>query len=148
MKKLSPAQRLQAAFVKDYNDNELQTRYDGFVNNKKQAQDEYNPLVIKWNALLEKIEQHESHAIRCLKDRTDITPQQITLLQNFDKDKAELHGHLQRLLGIIKEKEKLIYDYELFSDHKLFTWWTALTAAGIEKRALLDFRAQYGKRIF
>ena len=135
------------AFLEDYNDDELQLRYDRFVKNAKSAKETYNKLVPLIN---EKIDE-SNYVEKLIFESAIIHVINDTFLEKrktLQKEIENLTEEMRNLETSFKEDEKLAKDYKETAGHRLFVWYKALkSVAHPEVKSYIEFKNKWGNRI-
>jgi hypothetical protein len=135
------------AFLEDYNDNELQLRYDNFVKNEKAFKQDYNDKVPIINEKLEKLQKiekliFESSLLGIVEEK--FLSARIEIKKEID-DMCKDMGNLEESF---KREEKLTKQYKETSDHRLYVWYKALKAvAHPEVKTYSSFKTKWGNKI-
>lgn len=147
MKTKTPLEKLLKAFNEDYNDNELQQRYDNFVSNVKRWKAEFNEIVIPINAaikerdeLTEIIFQSALHGI--------LVHDVIDKFKKISYDIDDMAKNANNLKELFTKKEELMKRYKEGSENKLFHWWRSIKAIEPCTKPWLEWRTPYMNRIF
>lgn len=135
------------AFLEDYNDDELQLRYDRFVSNSKKTKEAYNRLVPSINETIDELSNIDELIFKSalINVINEVFLERRKILQ---KEIEDTTVEMQRLETSFKEDEKLAKDYKETAEHRLFVWYKALkSVAHPEVKSYIEFKNKWGNRI-
>jgi hypothetical protein len=146
-KELTAIEKLHKAFKEDFDDNELQDRFDNFEKTVKDFKQLYNILVPQINEQINHVNALHSMIIESAKigflNREAVN--QLKEIEASLKEQTEAaDSYKERFL----EEEALIKKYEESTHNKLFHYWKAFKAIAPETEPWLEWKRQYDKRIF
>lgn len=145
--KHNPVQALKQTFQEEWDDNELDERYQNFKSHLKGAKEDYNGLVTQVNDNLS--------TIRTLKESVlsqalcgIISPASNSKIKELEDKNEKLIEQLEFQQETIDKNKNLIHKYQDWSDRKLFIWWQAIKAVDPETEPWLEWKVGYNNKIF
>lgn len=145
--KHNPVQALKQAFQEEWDDNELDERYQNFKFHLKEAKEDYNGLVTQVNDNLDVIstlkESVLSQALCGI-----ISPASNSKIKELEDKNEKLIEQLEFQQEIIDKNKNLIHKYQDWSNRKLFIWWQAIKAVDPETEPWLEWKKTYNNKIF
>ncbi len=123
----TPLELLTKAFMEDVNDNELQLRYNGFINRSNEAKSQYNANVPIANELMNKRSALESIIFNSAIEGI-LSTHAIEDYKRVNSEFSEIRKEMSRSQEAIDEVEDLIKKYKELSDKKLYYWWKSFKA--------------------
>lgn len=146
-KEITPLDKLVKTFLDDYNDNELQNRYDGMVTKEKRARDNYNELLPRINDLLNRQAVLKYMIIESAKMgflNAEATQQLIEIDKQLDetRDTADIWKRDS------EHEAELIERYKTATSNKLFIYWKAIKAVDSTIVPWMDWKVPYENKIF
>jgi hypothetical protein len=146
-KDLTDYEKIQKEFESDFNDNELQERFDRFENTVKHFKGLYNELVPKVNEDINK-QALLRHMIVESAKQGFLNNDAANQLNVLDKRLDENIQNLDNFKSKFEEEEALIKKYKEGSHNKLFLYWKMFRALDKTTTPWLEWSRQYDKRIF
>jgi hypothetical protein len=145
-KELTALEKLQAAFSEDFNDMELQERYDRFVENVKYWKGLYNDLVPKIN---EQIKQKSNLTTLVLDSAMlgILNTEAVNQIKELDKYLNEWCSKADDYRAKFEDEERLMKKYEENSHDRLFQWWKSIKTVDEKTAPWLEWKRPYEKRI-
>lgn len=146
-KKHDPVKALKKAFQQEWDDNELDERYQRFERDLERAKEAHNELVPVINNNLQ--------VIRTLKE--SVLEQALCGVLSSDATlkikelEAENEGLIEKIEAhrkIIDENKSLMEKYKDWSDRKLFIWWQAIKAVDPETEPWIEWKDKRDTKIF
>ena len=144
---LSPFEQLHKTFMDDYNDNEIQNRYDGMVASEKRSKDSYNELVPSINDLINRQTVLKMMIIESAK-MGFLNAEAVTKLISVEKNLDEKTDKANEYKRELDEVRGLIERYKVSSNNKLFVYWKAIKSLEPATQHWLDWKKPYENRIF
>lgn len=135
------------AFLEDYNDDELQRRYDNFVKNSNNQRKVYNDIVPLLNAKIDEFNSIESNIFNLALMRIH-SEELLARRSVLNEEIKKLREDLFEIDRVIDTESELAKSYEKTSEHRLFVWYKALKSVSHpEVKNYTDFKKKWGKRI-
>jgi len=146
-KKHDPVKALKKAFQQEWDDNELDERYQRFERDLERAKEAHNELVPVINNNLQ--------VIRTLKESVleqalcGVLSSDATLkIKELEAENEGLIEKIEAQRQIIDENKSLMEKYKDWSDRKLFIWWQAIKAVDPETEPWLEWKDKRDTKIF
>jgi predicted transcriptional regulator len=142
----TPMELLTKAFLEDFNDNELQERYEQFERKVKTLKGQYNELVPKIN---QSIDNSKGLAVMIVESAKMgfLNEQAIERI----KEEECLFDELKKRADFFKkgfmDEEDLMKKYKDNSKEKLFHWWKAFKAIDKKTEPWLTWKRPYENKI-
>jgi len=145
-KELTAIEKLNQAFMEDFNDMELQERYDRFVENVKYWKGLYNDLVPKIN---ERIELKSKLTSLVLESAMlgILNTDAVNQIKEADKYLNEWCTKADEYRAKFQEEEALMERYKKSSHDRLFQWWKSIKTIDKTTAPWLEWKTPYEKRI-
>jgi hypothetical protein len=142
----TPIELLTKAFLEDFNDNELQERYEQFERTVKEFKGRYNELVPKIN---QSIDNSKGLAVMIVESaKMGFLNEQA--IERIKKEES-IFEDLKKDADYYKEKflheEELISKYKKNSETKFFHWWKTFKAIDKKTEPWLTWKRQYENKI-
>jgi len=145
--KHNPIKELKKAFQQEWDDNELQERFNRFESDLKSAKDAHNKLVSQVNANL--------HTINTLKESVlqqalcgVLSHEATEKIYKLEAENEELIKKIEFQKEAISKNADLMDKYEDWSDRKLFIWWQAIKAVDPETEPWMEWKDKRDSKIF
>lgn len=145
--KLTDYEKIQKEFNEDFNDNELQERFEQFEKNVKSFKGLYNELVPKVNEDINKQALLRQMIVESAKQGF-LNNDAANQLNVLDARLTENIEKLENFESKFKEEEALIKKYKEGTHNKLFMYWKMFRALDKNTTPWLEWSRQYDKRIF
>ncbi len=142
----TPIELLTKSFLEDFNDNELQERYDGFERKVKTLKDQYNGLVPKINQSVDNAKELAVMVVKSAK-MGFLNDQAIERLKEEECLFEELKKRADFFKKGFEEEEDLMKQYKKNSETKLFHWWKTFKAIDKKTEPWLTWKRQYENKI-
>lgn len=142
-----PVEKLWDRFKEEYNDNELQRRFDGFKVTEKNLVDRHNELVEPINNLARDKSQLEDIIVSCAKQGM-LNEDAVAKLKVTERDLHEKSKQIAEIDAELDKERKLIKQYKDASETKLFHYWGMLKEVDDTVKPWMDFKQEYKDRIF
>lgn len=146
-KKHDPVKALKKAFQQEWDDNELDERYQRFERDLERAKEAHNELVPVINNNLQ--------VIRTLKESVleqalcGVLSSDATLkIKELEAENEGLIEKIEAQRKIIDENKSLMEKYKDWSDRKLFIWWQAIKAVDPETEPWIEWKDKRDTKIF
>lgn len=146
-KELTPIEALHKAFMEDFNDNELQDRFDKFEKNVQYWKGLYNELVPKINEQINKKNTLVSLIVECAKLGM-LNTDAINQLKEIEKYLEEWCSKADEYRSNFVKEETLIKRYKDGSHDRLFNYWKCFKAIDPKTEPWVDWSKPYKNRIF
>lgn len=146
-KELTPMEAIHKAFMEDFNDNELQERFNNFERTVKHFKGLYNDLVPKINERIDRQKKLVSLIIESAKLgflNTDL----VNDLKETEKYLEEWCAKADEFRAKFEEEEALIKKYKEGAHNRLFQWWKSFRAIDPQTQPWLEWKKPYENRIF
>ena len=135
-------EKIHDMFMEDFNDKELQERYDRFKRTREAAKERHNAIVPEINALIQKGESLKEMVVDMAVHGLN-TEEPAHLLRETVPQVKELREKVEREQKIMAEEDALIKKYKEMSEQKLFHYWKVFRALDKETAPWLDWRKPY-----
>lgn len=142
-----PVEKLWDRFKDEYNDNELQRRFDGFKVTEKNLVDRHNALVEPINNLARDKSQLEEIIVSCAKQGM-LNADAVSKLKATEQDLCDKSKQIAEIDMELDKERKLIKQYKDASETKLFHYWGMLQAVDETVKPWIQFKEEYKDRIF
>ena len=146
-KDLTDYEKIQKEFNEDFNDNELQERFEQFEKNVKAFKGLYNDLVPKVNEDISK-QALLRHMIVESAKQGFLNNDAANQLNVLDARLEENIQNLDNFKSKFEDEERLIKKYKEGTHNKLFLYWKMFKALDKNTAPWLEWSRQYDKRIF
>ena len=146
-KELTPMEALHKEFMSDFNDNELQERFNNFEKNVKYWKGLYNDLVPKINDNINKKNTLVALIVECAK-LDMLNTDAVNQLKETEKYLDEWFSKADEYRAKFEEEDALIKKYKEGSHNRLFNWWKAFRAIDPKTEPWLEWSKPYSNRIF
>lgn len=146
-KEKTPLDNLIKSFLDDYNDNELQNRYDGMIENEKRHRKCYNELVPTINDLINRETILKMMIVESAKMgflNAEVVTQLIRVERTLDENREKADAYKKDF----EYEADLIKSYRSSSDNKLFVYWKAIKSLDPATPHWLEWKKPYENRIF
>lgn len=134
-------------FREEYDDLEIQERYDRFIRNRERLRGILTENIESYNEKMNAKAELESLLMKTIKKGLSCESIMLKTILDLEKELAEESIRLSSLSEENDHNEKLIKNYEVWSEKKLFEHWRYLRAFDPEVGTWVEFRDQH-KRIF
>lgn len=146
-KVLTDYEKIKKEFDEDFNDNELQERFDNFEKNVKHFKGLYNELVPKVNDGINRQALLRSMIVESAK-MGFLNSDSAKELNILDAQLSTDIDSLENFKSKFGEEESLIKKYKEGTHNKLFHYWKMFRALDKDTTPWLEWSRQYDKRIF
>jgi len=146
-KKHDPVKALKKAFQQEWDDNELDERYQRFERDLERAKEAHNELVPVINdnlAVIRPLKESVLEQALCGVLSTDATLK----IKELEAENEELIEKIEAQREIIDENKALMEKYKDWSDRKLFIWWQAIKAVDPETEPWIEWKDKRDAKIF
>jgi len=146
-KQLTDYEKIQKEFESDFNDNELQERFDQFEKAVKDFKSLYNILVPQINNQINDVSTLNAMIVDSAK-LGFLNQQAVNQLKEVEASlKEQMEAADSYKERFIKE-EDLIKKYKENTENKLFHYWKMFKALDSKTQPWLEWKRKYDKRIF
>jgi hypothetical protein len=135
-------EKIYDLFMEDFNDKELQERYDNFKRTREAAKDRHNAMVPEINALIQKGESLKETVVDLAVQGLS-TEEPARLLRETVPLVKELRDKIEYQKGIMDEEDALIKKYKENSENRLFHYWKVFRALDKETLPWLEWKKPY-----
>jgi hypothetical protein len=143
---LTPVEKVHAAFMEDFNDTELQERFDNFERTLKSLKDRYNELVPNLNDAL----KDQSTLNQMILDSAKMSFINTDAIKRLKVVEAYLDENM-KIADDLKNKmayeQDLITKYKWNSNDRLFQWWKTIKTIEPDTKPWLEWKTQYDSKI-
>jgi hypothetical protein len=147
MVKKDPIKAIIRRFEADCKDQELTTRFNGFIENERSMVSRFNSMLDKYQKFQSEQSLVENLIFTDLYRQDPKTPVSESLI-NRRKSIIESMRVLDQDLAILRVEinanKALIDKYKVCSDKVMFQWWQTLKDIGYFTGDWLSFKAKYG----
>jgi hypothetical protein len=143
---LTPVEKVHAAFMEDFNDTELQDRFDNFEKTLKSLKDRYNELVPNLNDAL-KDQSTLNQMILDSAKMSFINTDAIKRLKIVDGYLTENMKIADDLKNKMAYEQDLITKYKWNSNDRLFQWWKTIKTIEPDTKPWLEWKTRYDSKI-
>jgi len=143
---LTPVEKVHAAFMEDFNDTELQERFDNFERTLKSLKDRYNELVPNLNDAL-KDQSTLNQMILDSAKMSFINTDAIKRLKIVDGYLTENMKIADDLKNKMAYEQDLITKYKSNSNDRLFQWWKTIKTIEPDTKPWLEWKSRYDSKI-
>ena len=145
-KQLSDYEKILNEFESDFNDTELQERYDQFEKTVKDFKELYNILVPQINTQIENAKTLSEMIVDSAK-MGFLNTQAVNQLKETEASLKEQMDAANTYRERFTKEEELIKKYKENSDNKLFHYWKMFKAINDNTEPWLEWKRPYDKRI-
>jgi hypothetical protein len=142
----SPFEKVHDLFMEDFNDKELQERYENFIRTREGAKERHNAMVPEINALIQKGESLKETIVDLAVQGLS-TEEPARLVRETVPQVKELRDKIAYQKGIMDSEDALIKKYKENSENKLFQYWKIFKALDPATAPWLDWRKPYSHHI-
>ena len=135
-------EKIYDLFMEDFNDKELQERYDNFKRTREAAKDRHNAMVLEINALIQKGESLKETVVDLAVQGLS-TEEPARLLRETVPLVKELRDKIEYQKGIMDSEDALIKKYKENSENRLFHYWKVFGALDKETLPWLEWKKPY-----
>jgi hypothetical protein len=135
-------EKIYDLFMEDFNDKELQERYDNFKRTREAAKDRHNAMVPEINALIQKGESLKETVVDLAVQGLS-TEEPARLLRETVPLFKELRDKIEYQKGIMDSEDALIKKYKENSENRLFHYWKVFRALDKETLPWLEWKKPY-----
>jgi hypothetical protein len=135
-------EKIYDLFMEDFNDKELQERYDNFKRTREAAKDRHNAMVPEINALIQKGESLKETVVDLAVQGLS-TEEPARLLRETVPLVKELRDKIEYQKGIMDSEDALIKKYKENSENRLFHYWKVFRALDKETLPWLEWKKPY-----
>lgn len=145
-KQLSDYEKILNEFESDFNDTELQERYDRFEKTVKDFKELYNILVPQINSQIANVKTLSDMIVDSAK-MGFLNTQAVNQLKETEASLKEQMDAANSYRERFTKEEELIKKYKENSDNKLFHYWKMFKAINDNTEPWLEWKRPYEKRI-
>lgn len=145
-KQLSDYEKILNEFESDFNDTELQERYDRFEKTVKDFKELYNILVPQINSQIANAKTLSDMIVDSAK-MGFLNTQAVNQLKETEASLKEQMDAANTYRERFTKEEELIKKYKENSDNKLFHYWKMFKAINSNTEPWLEWKRPYEKRI-
>lgn len=142
----SSFEKVHDLFMDDFNDKELQERYENFIRTREGAKERHNAMVPEINALIQKGESLKEIIVDMAVQGLS-TEEPARLLRETVPQVKELREKVEYQKGIMDAEDALIKKYKESSQNKLFQYWKIFKALDPTTAPWLEWRKPYEHHI-
>ena len=135
-------EKVHDLFMEDFNDKELQERYENFIRTREGAKERHNAMVPESNALIQKGESLKETIVDLAVQGLS-TEEAARLVRETVPQVKELRDKIVYQKGIMDEEDALIKKYKENSENKLFHYWKIFKALDPETEPWLSWKKPY-----
>ena len=135
-------EKVHDLFMEDFNDKELQERYENFIRTREGAKERHNAMVPEINALIQKGESLKETIVDLAVQGLS-TEEAARLVRETVPQVKELRDKIAYQKGIMDEEDALIKKYKENSENKLFHYWKIFKALDPETEPWLSWKKPY-----
>lgn len=146
-KELTDYEKVMKAFEEDFNDLELQERFDNFERTLANLKESYNEHVPEVNAKM-KMSQDLAQMILDSAMMGFLNNDAIAKVKEVNTYLDGIRPYLDDLKVKMDKEKSLIEKYKEGSQNKLFQYWKTFKAMDKSTAPWIDWKRQYEKRIF
>lgn len=146
-KELTDYEKVMKAFHEDFNDLELQERFDNFERTLSSLKESYNEHVPEVNAKM-KMSQDLAQMILDSAMMGFLNNDAIAKVKEVNTYLDGIRPYLDDLKVKMDKEKSLIEKYKEGSNNKLFHYWKTLKAIDKNIAPWLEWKRDYDKRIF
>ena len=143
---MTPLELLTKAFNEDFNDNELQERFEQFERTVKDFKDLYNVLVPQINKQINEAKTLNGMILESAK-MGFINKDAIKQLKETEASLKEQTEAADTYRGKFEGSEDLMEKYRKNSNNKLFQWWRSFKAIEKSTEPWLTWKRKYEHKI-
>jgi hypothetical protein len=140
-------EKIQAEFESDFNDMELQNRFDQFESAVKDFKGLYNVLVPQINKQIEDVSTLNAMIVNSAK-LGFLNHEAVNQLKEVEASLKEQMEAADSYRERFTKEEDLIKKYKENTENKLFHYWKMFKALDTKTQPWLEWKRQYDKRIF
>lgn len=146
-KKLSDYEKVYKNFKENYDNSELQIRFDGMVVSEKKLNDRINQLIATYNSELKKeLELQEIIFKSAILEIIDSNT--IKKYKELNAKNAEIFAEISTLQSKHRGEIELIEKYKDWSSKKLFQYWSILKDLDETLPHWTEWKRPFENRIF
>lgn len=143
---LTPVEKVFASFMEDFNDRELQERFENFERTLKSLKDQYNKMVPNLNDAL----KDQSTLNQMILDSAKMSFINTDAIKRLKVVEAYLDENM-KIANDLKSKmdyeQELITKYKQNSHDRLFQWWKTIKAVEPATKPWLEWKTMYDSKI-
>jgi hypothetical protein len=143
---MTPLQLITKEFNEDFNDNELQERFEQFERTVKDFKDLYNVLVPQINKQIGDVRTLSKMIVDSAKIGF-LNREAVRNLQEIEASLKEQTEAADTYRGRFEKEEELMKKYRENSHSKLFHWWKTFKAIDKTTAPWLTWKRQYEHKI-
>ena len=146
-KSLTDYEKVYKNFMDNYNDMELQNRYDGMVKSADRMKEKINNEITEHNQNVESEQELQDLIFKSV--LAGIMPD--TAIEQFKALNAKNTKRFAEIQGLQTknlEEYVLIEKYKSWTEKKLFQYWSILKDLNEEIPAWFEWKKEFGDRIF
>ena len=146
-KSLTDYEKVYKNFMDNYNDMELQNRYDGMVKSADRMKEKINNEITEHNQNVESEQELQDLIFKSV--LAGIMPDTaIELFKALNAKNTKRFAEIQGLQTKNLEEYVLIEKYKSWTEKKLFQYWSILKDLNEEIPAWFEWKKEFGDRIF
>ena len=135
-------EKVHDLFMEDFNDKELQERYENFIRTREAAKERHNAMVPEINAIIQRGESLKEIIIDMAVHGLN-TDEPARILRETVPQAKELRDKIAYQKGIMDSEDALIKKYKENSENKLFHYWKIFKELDTETEPWLDWKKPY-----
>ena len=135
-------EKVHGLFMEDFNDKELQERYENFIRTREAAKERHNAMVPEINAIIQRGESLKEIIIDMAVHGLN-TDEPARILRETVPQAKELRDKIAYQKGIMDSEDALIKKYKENSENKLFHYWKIFKELDPETEPWLDWKKPY-----
>jgi hypothetical protein len=135
-------EKVHDLFMEDFNDKELQERYENFIRTREGAKERHNAMVPEINAIIQRGESLKEIIIDMAVHGLN-TDEPARILRETVPQAKELRDKIAYQKGIMDSEDALIKKYKENSENKLFHYWKIFKALDPTIEPWLEWNKPY-----
>lgn len=139
-------EKVYALFMEDFDDKEMQERFDNFKKSREAAKERHNTMIPEINLIIQKIDSLKTTIVDLALQGLS-TEDPARLLSETISAFKELKEKIDYQKSIMDKEDKLIKLYKEHSDDKLFWYWKVLNKLDKNIEPWLKWREPYMNNI-
>lgn len=146
-KELTDYEKVMKCFNDDFNDLELQERFNNFEKSLANLKERYNEHVPEVNAKINMAKDLDQMILDSAK-MGFLNNDAITKAKEVQAYLDGIIPHMENLKSSMEEEKRLIEKYKEGSNQKLFHYWKIFKEIDKETAPWMEWKRDYDKRIF
>jgi hypothetical protein len=143
---LTAYEKIYALLIEDFNDTEMQERYDNFKKTREAAKERHNAMIPDINLLIQKMHSLKTTIVD-LALQSLSTEESANLLRSTYSEFNDMKEKVEYQKSIMDKEDQLIKLYKEDSDRKLFWYWKVLKSLDENIEPWLEWKIQYENHI-